>query len=103
MDILITYDIEEKAGTGSAKNTAVKNAMKTNGYYDYFTTTDSATNVKTTYYLPNTSLWKKNITSATAKADLLKAAKDNSAIVERLFATQFVNWDAIPGKKYVEK
>jgi hypothetical protein len=103
MNILITYDIEEKAGSGSAKNTAVKNAMKKNGYFDEFTASDPTTNVKTDYYLPNTSLWKKDITSAIAKADLLKAAKDNGAVVERLFATQFINWDAIPGKKYVEK
>jgi hypothetical protein len=99
MNILITYDIEEKAGSGSEKNTAVKNAMKANGYLDYFT----VENPTTIYYLPNTTLWKKDISSTTAKDDLLKAAKNSGATVERLLATQFVNWEAIPGKKYSEK
>lgn len=103
MDIVITYDIEEKAGSGSGKDTAVKNAMKANGYFDYFVVKDSTTRQNGTYYLPNTTLWKKDISAATAKTDLLKAAKDNGAVVERLFATQFVNWDAIQGKKYAEK
>ena len=101
MDILITYDIESEAG--EAKNSAVKAAMKKENYLDYFTTTNSSTQVKTTYYLPNTSLWKKNTTSEDAKADLLRIAKANGATVERLFATQFINWAAIPGKQYTKK
>lgn len=103
MDIIITYDIEEKTSSDSGKDTAVKKAMKANGYFDYFIIKDSTTRENGTYYLPNTTLWKKDITSAIAKADLLKAAKDNGAVVERLFATQFINWDAILGKKYAEK
>jgi len=100
MDIIITYDIE--ANGGEAKNSAVKEALKKEQYFDYFTITDQS-GIKTTHYLPNTSLWKKETTAAIAKADLLRVAKANGAVVERLLATQFVNWDSIPGKAYVKK
>jgi|GEM_PF-2921782 hypothetical protein len=95
MHILITYDIKTPL-TGEAKNKVVKDGMKKLGYFDYFLVPGST--VKN--FLPNTSLWKKNITSATAKADLLKVAKENSATVERLFATQFVNYDYIQGEDF---
>ena len=56
--------------------------------------------LKTTYYLPNTTLWKKDITSTQAKTDLLNVAKQKAAEVERLIATKFENWAAILGKPY---
>ena len=45
----------------------------------------------------------KRILQPAAKADLLKVAKENSAVVERLLATEFEHWAAIPGKRYAEK
>jgi hypothetical protein len=101
MDAIITYDLEEKAFQES-KHTEVKTAMKALGYHDHFNFTDSAGR-KTTYYLPNTTLWKKDTTPTTAKADLLKVAAEKKATVERLFADQFTdNWVAIPGKPYAK-
>lgn len=93
MDILINYDLAEKAGEES-KHTAVKEGMKALRYMESFTVN------KVRYYLPNTTLWKKEITSEQAKNDLLGVAKTVGADVERLIATQFINWDAIPGKPY---
>ncbi|WP_316817299.1 hypothetical protein [Pedobacter nyackensis] len=93
MDILITYDVKTPY-VGDSKNKAVKDAMKKIGYFDSFTIDGEE------YFLPNTSLWKKNITAASAKADLLRVAKENSATIERLFATQFVNFDYIKGEKF---
>lgn len=101
MDILITYDLAEKGGQVS-KHTAVKDGMKALGYMESFSTTDEQTKVKTIYYLPNTTLWRKETTSTQAKTDLLNVGKKNGAEVERLIATQFVNWDAIPGKPYAK-
>lgn len=98
MDSSITYDLEEKAGQES-KHSAVKSAMKKKGYSDRFW--HEANGSRTTYYLPNTTLWKKNTTPAQAKADLLEVAKACNAVVERLFASEFTgNWAAIPGKEY---
>ncbi|MDP4265556.1 MAG: hypothetical protein Q8941_23735 [Bacteroidota bacterium] len=99
MDILITYDLAEKAGQVS-KHTAVKDGMKALGYMEKFNSTDEQTKVTTTYYLPNTTLWKKEITSTQAKNDILNVAKQNGAEVERLIATKFESWAAIPGKPY---
>jgi len=99
MDAIITYDLEEKSFQES-KHSAVKSGMKALGYHDHFTTTDAA-GKKTTYYLPNTTLWKKDSTPATAKTDLQKVAVQKGATVERLFADEFTtNWTAIPGKAY---
>ncbi len=97
MDILITYDLAEKAGQVS-KHTAVKDGMKALGYLETF----KNPNEPTVFSLPNTTLWKKGITATTAKNDLLSVAKQNGAEVERLIATQLVNHDAIPGKPYAK-
>jgi len=99
MDVIITYDLEEKS-TQASKHSEVKAGMKVLGYNDHFNYTDSA-GKKTTYYLPNTTLWKKNSTPTNAKTDLLAVAKAKGATVERLFADEFTdNWVAIPGKAY---
>jgi hypothetical protein len=101
MDAIITYDLEEKAGQVS-KHTAVKDGMKELGYLDRFSYTDPQ-GKKTTYYLPNTTLWKKNTTPSEAKTDLLAVTKAKGAVAERLISNEFTdNWEAIPGKPYAK-
>jgi len=94
MNAVITYDIAATYGT---KDTDVKNKMRAQGYMESFVTPSD----NKTYYLPNTTLWKPNMTPAQAKADLLSAASACNAIVERLLALEFNNnWEAIQGKPY---
>lgn len=92
MNALITYDI-------TIRHTEVKSAMKVKGYFDSW----SANNQ--TYYLPNTSLWKKDATPQTAMAEMQEAIQTlnynqpaNKQIrVERCAAVEWSNWAAIPG------
>jgi len=101
MDAIITYDVKADDFFDS-KNDDVKDAMKELGYHDHFTTNEKTTNTKKIYYLPNTTLWKKNITPLQAKNDLLIVAKKVNANIQRLFADEFTNnnWEAIEGKPY---
>jgi hypothetical protein len=100
MDVLIMYDIESELFDD--KNSVVKDAMKELGYHDHFKYPDpNDKDKKITYYLPNTTLWRKDTTPLTAKNDLQRVAKENDAKVERLLATVFADgWKAIPGKPY---
>lgn len=65
-DALISYDINTK--NDSAVHNAVKECMIAKGYADRLT--DLSTTNKTIFYLPNTTLWKQNITVIIARADL---------------------------------
>lgn len=99
MRAIITYDI--KSNSLALKNAEVKVGMKALGYFDWFSITDKATSKETAYYLPNTTLWKNDVTPLQAKTDLLAVAKKVGAQVERLFADEFTNnWVAIPGEPY---
>jgi hypothetical protein len=101
MRVIITYDLTENR-LHESKHSQVKDTMKANGYHDYFTIERSGK--KETYYLPNTTLWKNNITPTQAKDDLIAAARKHNADVERLFADEFTdNWAAISGKKYAHE
>lgn len=91
--ILLTYDLQEDVLRPS-KHIQVKDEMKKLGYMDSW----SADGV--TYTLPNTTLWKKGVTTNQANTDLANSAKKIGAIVERFVAVEFPNWDAIPGKPY---
>jgi len=92
MNTLITYDINRKHGE-------VKSAMIKNHYMK------SWTDNGTTYYLPNTTLWKQNVTPATAVADLrsvIQAINNHSSAneqikLERAIAVEFTNQGGIPG------
>ncbi len=100
MNSIITYDLEENA-LQESKHSQVKDAMKELGYFDSFVKPKEP---GVTYYLPNTTLWKKDINPATAKDDLLRVAAAKGATVERLFADEFTgNYSAIPGKPYAKK
>lgn len=100
MNVLITYDI--KSVPNESKDTEVKDGMKALGYMQsYSLTKDDKT---TTYYLPNTTLWKQNTSPQKAKQDLQSVALRCKAEVERLIAVEWnSNWDAIPGKAYASK
>ena len=99
MRVIITYDLTENR-LNESKHSQVKDCMKNKGYFDYFSAKDSS-GKDVTYYLPNTTLWKPDTTTAQAKNDLLECAKRHNADVERLFADEFTsNWVAIPGKPY---
>lgn len=95
MDVLLTYDI-------STRHTEVKAAMRQKGYADNWQASSQ------TYNMPNTSLWKKNITAATAVADMKQAIQAlnvgqnyySQIRLERCVAVNFddsTGWAAIPG------
>jgi hypothetical protein len=92
MNALITYDI-------TIRHTEVKSAMQDKGYLDYWKDNSQ------TYYLPNTSLWKKNTNPETAKADMQQVVQTlnynqptNKQIrLERCVAVPANPWSAIPG------
>jgi hypothetical protein len=98
MDVLLTYDI-------SIRHSEVKAAMLKKGYSDRWT----ASNI--VYNMPNTSLWKKNVTAATAIADMKQVVQNlntgqlirNQIELERCVAVNFddsAGWAAIPGKAH---
>lgn len=98
MRSMITYDV-------SKKNTPVKDAMKEKGYLDYWKANEK------TYYLPNTTLWKKDVSTATALQDLKDVvnainAKETSPFnkirLERAVAVDCSQWSAIEGDSYEE-
>lgn len=99
MDVIVTYDLEKNLFQES-KHFQVKNEMKALGYLDRFTVVNKTTNIKQEYFLPNSTLWKKDTNAETVKRDLLTIAKQQGAIVERMIATKFSDWAAIPGKAY---
>jgi hypothetical protein len=98
MNALITYDV-------SNKQPEVKKGMKDLDYLDYWTLD------RKTYYLPNTTLWKRDASAATAIADMKKVIfslnekiikKDEKIKLERCVAVDFTTWDAIEGDKHSE-
>lgn len=91
--ILLTYDLQEDL-LHASKHIQVKDEMIRLGYMVSWKFNNEL------YTLPNTTLWKKDISTAQAKTDLLNTAKKFGAIVERCVAVVFTSWDAIPGKPY---
>jgi hypothetical protein len=92
MNALITYDI-------TIRHTEVKSALKNKGYFDYWTSNNQ------NYYLPNTSLWKNDISQETALADMQQVLQslnynqpaNNQIRMERCVAVPVNPWSAIPG------
>lgn len=89
MQVLLTYDVNKL-------HPDVKKAMKAKGYSDYWT--DNST----TYYLPNTTLWKKGITPQTAISDIETVTSNLNVKLERAVAVNFDSWAAIPGIPHTE-
>jgi len=77
MEAFITYDV-------SARQSDVKNGMTKLGYQDYWISNTS----NTTYYLPNTSLWKDNTELNTALTDIQK-------VIAGLNASKLYNQETI--------
>lgn len=85
---IITYDVKEK-------QTEVKEKMISKGYMT------SWTNEKgTKYYLPNTTIWKKDITTDIALADLQAVCTELKVKLLRAVATKASPWSAIPGEDF---
>jgi hypothetical protein len=97
MEAFITYDV-------SARQNDVKGGMVKLGYGDSWAITNTAGT--TTYYLPNTSLWKNNTELKTALADIqrvidnlnaTKAYNQEKIILWRCIVLSAAPWDGIPG------
>jgi hypothetical protein len=84
MGSIVSYDV-------SARQTEVKNDMIARGYADSFTWEGK------TYYLPYTTLWKKDATVQTALADIKAAAAAQRVTLERAIALPEDPWAGIPG------
>ena len=87
MNTLLTYDVNKK-------HVEVKKAMKAKGYLDFWTSKSVV------YYLPETTLWKNDISSAkTALADIKAVAIKLEISLERAVAINWSpsDWEAISG------
>jgi hypothetical protein len=93
MQVIITYDLN----TGHSE---VKAHMKSKGYLSAWSYND------VNYYLPNTTLWKKDTELSTAKKDLEETKtylnqtpqfQFLQIIIERCIVTSANPWDGIPG------
>lgn len=99
-DAILTYDLST---TSDNVSTAVKDSMRKKGYADRYT------REKKEWHLPNTTLWKANITSKTAVEDLKSCVDDYNKSnrtthkVERAVAVPFDNWYTITEVPYTSK
>jgi hypothetical protein len=87
VNTLLTYDVNKK-------HTEVKKAMKAKGYLDFWTSK------AVVYYLPETTVWRNDISSAkTALADIKAVAIKLGVSLERAVAINWSpsDWEAIPG------
>lgn len=90
MRALITYDV-------SGKQEKVKAKMLAAGYLDYWIFQGK------TYNLPNTTLWKKDITEETAVNDLVSVVASIPGIeLQRAVATPCDAWWAIEGEPHAD-
>ena len=97
MNTLITYDV-------SRRQPEVKKALKNLNYLDFWA------NNHITYYLPDTTLWKKDIEQGDAlkemKAVIAKLNQGqpvyNQIELERCACVNVDLWAVIPGKQHQE-
>lgn len=97
MNTLITYDV-------SRRQPEVKQALKNLKYLDYWTDNN------TPYYLPNTTLWKKDIDQEDALREMKTVIarlnqgqpSHNQIELERCACVNVNPWAAIPGKPHKE-
>jgi hypothetical protein len=54
----------------------------------------------TTYYLPNTAVWKQNTTTETALTDLKAVCVELKVKLLRAIATNASVWSGIPGEDF---
>jgi len=92
VNTLLTYDVNKK-------HTEIKKAMKAKGYLDFWTSKSVV------YYLPNTTLWKNDISSAkTALADIKSVTIKLGVSLERAVAINWSpgDWEALTGNPHDE-
>ncbi len=95
MNTLITYDV-------SGRQPEVKKALKELSYFDSWISDNK------TYYLPNTTLWKKDISQSDALKEMqsvitkLNAGQPthNQIELERCVCVPSYPWAAIPGRPH---
>lgn len=95
MDTVITYDV-------SRRHAEVKKALKAISYFDYWVSAGK------NYYLPNTTLWKKNISQTDALKEMQKIIVTlnfnqpihNQIELERCVCVPQNPWEAIQGKEH---
>lgn len=85
--VLVSYDIP-------INHSAFKREMVSKGYSDKILGTGGNTN------LPNTTLVKNGITSATGLSDLQAAAKTVGVTLERAIAVEIATWNGIVGQPH---
>lgn len=88
-NVLISYDV-------NGKQDEVKEELKKLNYMDRFRIDNQAT----LYYLPETTLWKSDTDTPTAKAEMVKVCDQLKVNLERFVATEFSKVSAIQGKSY---
>jgi len=88
-DVLISYDV-------NGKQDEVKEELNVVGFKDRFVSGIP----KVTYYLPATTLWKKNTDVEAAKADMISVSNKLKVKLERFVVTKFNELEAIPGEPY---
>lgn len=89
MNIVIIYDLNE----GQSE---VKKALVANGYYDYWYANEKR------YDLPQTTLWKKEITFEDANNDIKRVIENlnktrtgSKIVLERYIALSAAPWDGL--------
>lgn len=95
MDAYITYDV-------NIRHSEIKTQMKANGYSDRWLSSN------TTYYLPNTSLWKSGTELELALSDLKRVIDElnrnqppaNKIELQRCIVVSASPWTGIPGIPY---
>jgi len=89
MQVLLTYDVNKL-------HQDVKKALLAKNYSDQWSVNN------TIYYLPNTTLWKKNVSPETAITDIKAVTLALNAKLERAVAVNFDSWNGIPGMKHTD-
>lgn len=82
MQILISYEVD-------SKQSAVRDIMKLKGYEETLIKGDVA------FRLPNTTLWKEDITPSQAMEDLKKVARALDIQLLGASAIEFTDWESV--------
>lgn len=100
MEIVITYDISNN------RHLEVKEQLQLKGFIEHWT------HESTKYYLPNTTLWHKNLlTPDVAKRiffEIIDQINQSEPITRKIDVERFMafeitdNWSGIPGKPYTK-
>lgn len=87
--VVISYDVDR------AHDTPMKDCLKKKGYEDYIIGDN-----KVKCYLPNTTLAKRGISSATGLSDMESCKSEVRAKLERAISMEVEKWTGIEGEPY---